>query len=395
MQSVRYENNTWGSHPERMLATRRIAMPYLLKFHFDPDYERRRLRPKNRDDGSVDQYDLGYAQNVVAGQVLAEWEELPPEAPQEHDGRLSDDIAFAHGEGCRVDPSSPLRLLASVNGHVSCVDGAITVRETLSVGRDVDFHTGNIVAIGDVLIGGNVRSGFLVMGRNATIRGAVEAARVQAMGNITCQAGIQGGSRATLRAGKSLRAKFAENAVLHAGQNILIDGSSMHCRLFAGEKLAVKGRLVGGEAYCGEAVYVGEQLGGGDQSQTRILLGYDAERIHKDQHLKALVRETLVEIEACQAEAGKGSERAEACDLELDQLHKRLAAYKAQLLRLWASPAAMRRFSTCRVIVPGHVGANVEIGIGEAVLAVPEGTRDAVFRYHDGEIVTEHPALHK
>lgn len=370
-------------------------MPYFLKFHFDPDYERRRLRPKNRGDGSVDQYDLGYVQNVVAGQTLAEWEELPPEEAQAHTGTLSEDTTFAHGEGCRVDPASPLRLLASVNGHVSCVDGTITVRETLSVGRDVDFHTGNIVAIGDVLIGGNVRSGFLVMGRNVTIRGAVEAARIQAMGSISCESGILGGSRATLRAGKSLRAKFCENAVLHAGQNILVDGSSMHCRLFAGEKLAVKSRLVGGEVSCGEAVYVGEQLGGGDQSQTRILLGYDAERIHNDQHLKAKVRETLLEIEACRIDGTKGSDRAEACEQELAQHYKHLETYKAQLLRLWSSPAAMRRFSTCRVIVPGRVGANVEIGIGEAVLAVPEGTRDAVFRYQDGEIVTEHPALHK
>lgn len=370
-------------------------MPYLLKYHFDPDFERRRLRPKSRQDGTVDQYDLGYAQNVVAGQVLAEWEELEPDAVPDNGGQVSDNIAFSHGEGCRVDPDSPLRLLAAVNGHVACVDGAITVRETLSVGRDVDFHTGNIVAIGNVLIGGDVRSGFMVTGKNVTIHGNVEAARVRAMANVTCQAGILGGSRASLRAGKSIRAKFCENASLHAGQNILIDGSSMHCRLFAGEKLAVKGRLVGSEAYCGEAVYVGEQLGGGQQSQTRLLLGYDAERIHNDQHLKALMRETQLEIEAFASDADKGSEQAEAGEEERARLHKRLEIYKAQLRQLWSGPAAMRRFSACRVIVPGRVGANVEIGIGEAVLAVPEGTRDAVFRYHDGEIVIEHPALRK
>ena len=114
---------------------------------------------------------------------------------------------------------------------------------------------------GDVIIGGDIRPGFTVMGRHVTVTGLVLAARVRAMGNVTCNGGIQGGGKATLRAGRSLRARFCENAVLHAAQNILIDGSAMHCRLFAGEKLAVKGRLAGGEAYCGEAVYVGEQLG--------------------------------------------------------------------------------------------------------------------------------------
>jgi len=45
--------------------------------------------------------------------------------------------------------------------------------KTLTVGRDIDFHTGNIVAIGDVLVGGSIRSGFTVMGRNVTVRGPV------------------------------------------------------------------------------------------------------------------------------------------------------------------------------------------------------------------------------
>ena len=370
-------------------------MPYRLAWYFDPDYEQRRLRPKNRDDGSVDQYDLGYVQNVVAGQALAAWEPLAPGATPAPGDVVSETPTFSHGEGCRPDPDNPLQLLAAVNGHVTCAGGKITVRDTLSIGQDIDFHTGNIVAVGDVLVGGSIRSGFLVMGRNVTVRGTVEGARVRAMRGISCLAGIQGGGRATLRAGRSLRARFCENATLHAGSNILIDGSSMHCRLFAGEKLAVKGRLVGGEVYCGEAAYVGEQLGGGGQSQTRLLLGYDPELIHRDQHLKARVGDVLMEIAACRVEMGRGGDRAEACARDLSRLERLLEAYKTHLWRLWSNPTAMRRFADCRVIVPGRIGANVEIGIGEASLTVPEGTRDAVFRYQDGEIVMEHPALRK
>jgi uncharacterized protein (DUF342 family) len=370
-------------------------MPYVLTFHFDPDFEQRRLRPRNRDDGSVDQFDLGYVQNVAVGQLLAEWTPFSPEAAPEAGGIVSENTTFPHGEGCRVDPDNPLRLLAAVNGHVARIDGRITVRETLTIGCDIDFHTGNIVAVGDVLIGGDIRAGFSVMGRNVTVTGAVVAARIRAMGNVTCHGGIQGGNRTTLRAGRSLRAKFCENAVLHAGQNILIDGSSMHCRLFAGEKLAVKGRLAGGEIYCGEAVYVGEQLGGGGQSQTRLLLGYDPERIHQDQHLKASIRQTLLDIETIRLDMGRGDDAAKEYGPALEQSRQRLATFKRQLKKLWDNPAAMRRFSSCRVIVPGRIGANVEISIGEATLAVPEDTRDAVVRYQDGEIVVEHPALRK
>jgi uncharacterized protein (DUF342 family) len=370
-------------------------MPYVLTHHFDPDFEQRRLRPKSRDDGSVDQFDLGYVQNVAAGQLLAEWTPLAPgeDAP---DGAIgSENTAFPHGEGCKVDPDNPLRLLAAVNGHVARIDGRITVRETLPIGRDIDFHTGNIVALGDVIIGGDIRPGFTVMGRHVTVTGLVLAARVRAMGNVTCNGGIQGGGKATLRAGRSLRARFCENAVLHAAQNILIDGSAMHCRLFAGEKLAVKGRLAGGEIYCGEAVYVGEQLGGGGQSQTRILLGYDPERIHKDQHIKAGLRQALLDVEACRVDMGRGGEAAKDCAEVLAQGEQRIETFRRQLKRLWESPAATRRFSSCRVIVPGRIGDNVEISIGEAHAVIPEDTRDAVVRYQDGEIVVEHPALRK
>jgi len=372
-------------------------MPYVLTFHFDPDFEKRRLRPKNRDDGTVDQFDLGYAQNVALGQTLAEWETLPLDAGTDLDPDriVSESTAFPCGEGCSVDPDNPLRLLASVNGHVAFLDGRITVRETLAIGCDIDFHTGNIVAVGDVLIGGDVRAGFAVMGRNVTITGSVVAARIRAMGNVTCHGGIQGGAKATLRAGKSLRAKFCENAVLHAGQNILIDGSCMHCRLFAGQKLAVKGRLAGGEVYCGEAVYVGEQLGGGGQSQTRLLLGYDPERIHKDQHIKASMRQTLLDIETLRLDMGRGEASAAQHAAALEQSLQRFETFKRQLKKLWDNPAAIRRFSSCRVIVPGRIGANVEVSIGEAALAIPEDTRDAVLRYQDGEIVIEHPALRK
>lgn len=370
-------------------------MPYVLKFHFDPDFERHRLRPKSRDDGSVDQFDLGYAQNVVAGQILAEWEDVTPGEAVFGDAVVSDTLAFPCGAGCRVDPDDPRTLLAKVNGHVSYADGRITVRETLALGHDVDFHTGNIVAIGDVHIGGSVRSGFEVTGRNVTVRGTMEASRVRAMGNIVCESGIQGGNRGTVRAGKSLRAKFCENVSLHARKNILIDGSSMHCRLYAGEKLAVKGRLIGGEVYCGEAVYVGERLGGGGQSQTRLLLGYDPELINKDLRLKALVREDHLEIEAIRADMRRGKCRAEECAPRLEEQLRLLDIHRAQLDRLWSSPVALRQFSICRVIVPGRVGANVEIGIGEAVITAPEDARDVVFRYQDGEIVVEHPALRK
>ena len=101
------------------------------------------------------------------------------------------------------------------------------------------------------------------------------------------------------------------------------------------------------------------------------------------------------DVEACRVDLGRGGEAAKDCADALAQGEQRIEAFRRQLKRLWESPAATRRFSSCRVIVPGRIGANVEVSIGEAHAVIPEDTRDAVVRYQDGEIVVEHPALRK
>jgi hypothetical protein len=60
-----------------------------------------------------------------------------------------------------------------------------------------------------------------------------------------------------------------------------------------------------------------------------------------------------------------------------------------------AQPPRRRGFFGLRVIVPGVIGANVEIGIGDASLDAPDGARDVLFRYADGEIVMSSPAARR
>lgn len=47
-------------------------MAYYLRHFFNPDFNHKKLRPETLKDGDVSQHYLGYVQNVVAGQVLAE-----------------------------------------------------------------------------------------------------------------------------------------------------------------------------------------------------------------------------------------------------------------------------------------------------------------------------------
>ena len=366
---------------------------YFLKLHFDPDSEQRRLKPRLRADGTVDQYDLGYVQNVVAGQALAEWEDAS-DAGEGGDPRfLHAEKVFPVGPGCVADSANPDKLLAESNGYVLFEDGRITVKRVLTLDRDVDFHTGNIIFVGDVIVNGAVHSGFEISGRNIRIRDAVEAGRVGAMGALVCDSGVKGGGKAVLKAGESVRAKFCEGAEMHAGRNILIDGGCMNSTIYAGDKLAVKGRLVGGEIVCGGSVYVGERLGGGVRTPTSLVLGYDVDLIATDRGLRRTISELSSKAAACRRDWAKHDEYSEGAARQLAGLEKKLGVYRAQRKKLWSTGRRAKDFSSCRVIVPGKVGSNVEISIGEAWMAAPEDASDVVFRYVHGEIVMESPAM--
>lgn len=368
-------------------------MRHYLKFSFDPGFDRRKLTPKLRQDGTVDLYNLGYVQNVMAGETLAEWLDADDAPPDADPRAFYAEKVFPYGLGCTPDPANPDRLVATVNGYVAFDNGRITVRRNLVVQSDVDFHTGNIVFVGDVVIEGAVRAGFEVVGRNVMVKGLVEGARIRATESVVAEAGIKGSGDAVIRAAGNLRTRFCENAELHASGNLLVDTTSMLCNLYVGGKLAVKERLVGGTVACRGSVYVGEALGGGLRTQTKVLLGYDPELISRDRNLRAKIHRVSERCIALRREAGPGGRLGKEAGAELAELEKKLASYHLLRHRLWLNRHGGEDFMVCRAIVPGEIGANVEIGIGEAVMDAPDGARDVLFRYMDGDVVMSSPAV--
>lgn len=49
-----------------------LAMDMYLRHYFDPNFDYQSLRPTPAGQGDTDCYNLGYVQNVVKGQILAE-----------------------------------------------------------------------------------------------------------------------------------------------------------------------------------------------------------------------------------------------------------------------------------------------------------------------------------
>jgi uncharacterized protein (DUF342 family) len=362
-------------------------MPYVLKHSFDPDFDHLHLKPKADDGGRVDYFNLGYAQNVRKGNLLAEWEEVSPKQAAALDRRfIFKEKRFPAGANCIVHPQDPDKLLAAADGYVFYLDGKITVKSELNVRGGVDIRTGNIDFVADVVVHGPVRSGFSVSGRNVRVKDVVEAAEVKASGSIETEAGFTGSGSGLLEAGEKIRIPFCENAQLRSGGNIVVRHSCLHCAIYCGGSLAVQGALIGGEIYSRGLVFVGDVLGGNLGVETRIVLGYaprlflEAERLDED------LRE--VRRRLANTRLGKGAKSQESAALV--ERYKALLQAKREL---WTNVRPVESLGSCRVVVPGQVRPGVEISIGEAFLRVHRPMRDVVFQRRDKDIVATSPAL--
>ncbi|MDD4731538.1 MAG: FapA family protein [Desulfovibrio sp.] len=369
-------------------------MPYYLKQYFDSDFDYMHLQPRQREDGSVDHFDLGYVQNVVQGQILAEFVEVDEDELAGLDPRFVFlEPRFPAGRNTALEKGNPRRLVAACSGYVFNELNRITVKRILNVRRDVDYHTGNIPYVGDMVVHGAVRSGFRVRAAGLRVKGNIEGASVEAIHSIVCESGVKGGNKAFIEAGKSFRCGFCEGATIKTGANFLVEGSCMHSRVFAGGKLAVKGRLTACEAYCFEYAYVGEQLGGGMNAETTILAGYDPMLLYADQKINERIARLHEQIRLSEAHMGKNKAQDKELLEAREGFRKKLALLQRRKTKLWNRIDSTGMLERCRVIVPGSVKPGVEVSIGPAYLKVNDFLENVRFYYENREVKIASPAI--
>ncbi|NEP77093.1 MAG: DUF342 domain-containing protein [Okeania sp. SIO3B3] len=368
-------------------------MQYYLEHHFDPDFDHHHLKPAVCSADPVDHYELGYAQNVRKGSLLATWRPLEEGEVEQVDGRfVFQDKQFPMGAGTEALQETPDSLIAAEDGYVFYFQGKITVRNLLNVRSDVDFHTGNIHFLGDVAVHGSVRSGFVVEGRSIDVHQVVEAANVRARRTIHTSAGIKGGGGAVLRAKDKIMVPFCENACLITQGNTVVKHSAMHCDIYVGNNLVVGERLVGGRVFCRNVMYVGQALGGG-LGETQLVLGYDPELLREDAKLDeriSIVAKGLRKIR----NLGRKQDQLTADEKEVrENLKAEMVNLRLCKRKLWERINSRKRLEECRVVVPGKVHPGVEISIGEAYLEVAEPMEDVVFLFNGHDIQVASPAM--
>ena len=240
------------------LKTRRYCTDYILAkatppvhgrdaeitYHFNTDLT---SKPMTNEDGSVDFHKLNIITNCKKGDLLATLRPLDPGKPGiDVRGNVLrpkkvNNKVLRHGNKVKMSEDG-LQLFSEVDGHVSLTDGRVFVSDTYEVPADVDPSTGDIDYEGNVIVRGNVITGFSVKAKgDIEVYGVVEGAYLEAGGQIILRRGVQGMNKGLIKAKSNIVSRFIENAEVISGGYINTD-SIMHSKVSAKGDIVVSGR---------------------------------------------------------------------------------------------------------------------------------------------------------
>jgi len=124
------------------------------------------------------------------------------------------------------------KLVATIHGFLYRQGRNICIGSIYIIKGDVNYKTGNIEYTGDVLIKGNVNTGFSVVADgNISIEGIVESAHIESKyGNVFLKSSVFGLNNASIIAYKNINAENIQDARIKA-QNIVVRGQIRSCQI--------------------------------------------------------------------------------------------------------------------------------------------------------------------
>jgi hypothetical protein len=278
----------------------------------------------------------------VDGQIVEAKKVRPARAPAGSNTELSEDGAH---------------LVAAIDGHLVYSNGTFMVRPLLDIPGNVDYSTGNIDYRGDVHVHGDVRENFFVRATGTvTIDGTVEAANVEAGGDLIVSCGVLGDNRATIKSEGCVRAKYLESCVAYAGKGVYAD-CIMAAQIYSDDEISVttgRGTVIGGTLTAARKINA-HMIGSQSNMRTSLVLGvlpYSQEKLRNDEADLKTVRHEIKELnktldlmESQQGLAGMDEKLAKA------RLRKSVLSMKEdKLLKFQSShQAVVPDLTKCRV----------------------------------------------
>jgi len=309
-------------------------------------------------------------------------------------------------KGSMFDPDDNDLLLSAIVGQPLLIPNGVMVSPTITVPQ-VNISSGNLSFDGTINILGDVMEGMKVYALNDIfVGGTVEAAELEAGGNISIKGGLIGNSdssaASTLSMGGkisckgSVSARFAKYVSIEAGTSIVIEEYSMNNQLTAMNQILVgkpggkKGLIIGGSARAMmliQAVSIGSDAG----IKTYIQAGLNP---HTQQQLDGIKREietneknqddikkiiTFIENNPEKDKNGL----LDKARRTLDNLTTEIARHQADQESLLAE---MSFAEYAKIVVEQTLCNGVEVRIGTQIWKAHEERGKTVFRLIDGKI---------
>jgi uncharacterized protein (DUF342 family) len=276
-------------------------------------------------------------------------------------------------------------LVSQLEGFVVEKDGALNVKDELSLSGDLGLKLGNIDCIGKVKVSGGVTSGISVRAKKGIEVGAgiQESILECPSGNIVVKGFAFGGPRGKVVGGKEVRLEIAQELRVEAIQDILIGKEAIDCVFRTQSLLRMPtGKLIGGEAYvvCGvEAKQLGNEAG----KETIIHLCSDVETSTDYAALIALIRSHDNALKLLEVHLGPYARMPDRMQLlkepfrgRMEKLYQKreevLESRGRLVIKQETLLAQAHRSGILRVSAHGQIFPGVVILAGESRFAVPE-----------------------
>lgn len=382
--------------------------------------EMARERHPHLDEHGIANYrDLGYILTVRQGErLMRKIPATPGEAGKNVHGdpipaKPGKEAMFATQlKGAIPDPDDPAILIAEIPGQPMLVSNGMTVEPTITL-PTVDLTTGNVDFDGSVNVTGDVHAGMKIRATgDIHVGGTVEAATLDAGGNVVIKGGIIGHGEvhehpdenatsmiARVHCGASCSAHFVENACIDAGDSILVDELVMQSELEAINQIVVgkpgsgHGHIVGGQLEATlliQAAVIGSPSG----VSTRLVVGtnpYLLEKLkHADRKLEGKTHELdeIVKLMHFIAEhpdrvSAETRARAEHTHAALLQAIEQARGYRDELNQ------QLDLSDDASVVVEKTVFGNTQVEIGGKILGVETERGKGAFFLREEQIEFE------
>lgn len=360
---------------------------------------RKNFKPKENEDGSVNFYDLGIVENVAQGQVLCII--TPPtegtpgisvkgkELPQ----KKGKNVPPLAGKNTELSEDGT-EIRSKIDGQVEFDGFKIRVDETFYVKENVGNSTGNIKAVGNVMISGAVQSGFKVeAGRNLDIMSMVTGATVRAGGSVRLRSGIIGSE---LHCEGDLQCRFIENCSVFVKGEIRAE-SIINSNVTCGKSVRIVGaraRIIGGSCLAGRNIEA-HTVGSPSNTATKLELGADhmvieqkkmmaqAEKLEKQ--IKSLTPLVTI-LRQLEAENRLTPEKRKILD-DVGYSYENSTAQLAQIRQeLEDIAGAVKTRGFGRIVCTGTIFPGTKVTIDKTIFIVRDTLKNASLYFKDNEI---------